>query len=78
MIKLLDEAQKGEQLQVVIGTENQCEEMNLCSVVMAEYGQEGQPMGKIGIIGPTRMEYSRIIPLVRCTADIINQLMESN
>jgi heat-inducible transcriptional repressor len=78
MIKLLDEAQKGEQLQVVIGTENQCEAMNLCSVVMAEYGQEGQPMGKIGIIGPTRMEYSRIIPLVRCTADIINQLMGNN
>ncbi len=77
MIKLLDEAQKGEQLQVIIGSENQCEEMNFCSVVMAGYGREGQPMGKIGIIGPTRMEYSRIIPLVRCTADIINQLMET-
>jgi len=75
MVKLLDEAQKGEQLQVFIGLENQCEEMSVCSVIMADYGQKGQSMGKIGIIGPTRMEYSRIIPLVEYTAEIINQLM---
>lgn len=78
MVKLLDEAQKGEQLRVFIGVENQCEEMSVCSVVMADYGQEGQPMGKIGIIGPTRMEYSRIIPLVRYTAEVINQLMDDS
>lgn len=76
MVKLLDEAQKGEQLQVFIGVENQCKEMNFCSVVMADYGREGEPMGKIGVIGPTRMDYSRIIPLVDYTAKIINQLMD--
>jgi len=78
MVKLLDEAQKGEQLQVFIGVENQCEEMNVCSVVMADYGQEGRSMGKIGVIGPTRMEYSRIIPLVEYTAEVINQLMDNS
>ncbi|MBN2333257.1 MAG: heat-inducible transcription repressor HrcA [Deltaproteobacteria bacterium] len=75
MIKLLDEAQKGKPLQVYIGGENRCEEMSLCSVIVAGYGKDDQQMGNVGIIGPTRMDYSRIIPLVRYTAEVINTLI---
>ncbi|MBW1645407.1 MAG: heat-inducible transcription repressor HrcA [Deltaproteobacteria bacterium] len=75
IVKLLEEAQLGEPLQIFIGAENPCEDMRCCSVIMAGYGGEGQPGGQIGVIGPTRMEYSRIIPLVRYTADVINQLI---
>ncbi len=75
IVKLLEEAQQGEPLQVFIGAENPCEDMRCCSVIMAGYGDRGQTRGQIGVIGPTRMEYGRIIPLVRYTADVINQLI---
>lgn len=75
IIRLLDDALLGEQMHVVIGSENQCAELQGCSLIMAGYGRSGQAMGRIGIIGPTRMEYSRIIPLVKYTAGVIDELL---
>jgi heat-inducible transcriptional repressor len=75
IIRLLDDALLGEPIHVVIGKENQCMELQCCSLIMAGYGRPGQAMGRIGIIGPTRMEYARIIPLVKYTAGVISELL---
>ena len=45
------------------------------SVVAAPYGQEGRPLGTIGVIGPARMNYSRVIPLVDFTAEMIGEAL---
>lgn len=53
-----------EGLQIRIGTENDLEEMNHCSLITATYSIEGQSLGTIGIIGPTRMEYGKVLDLM--------------
>lgn len=53
-----------EGIQVRIGTENSIEEMNNCSLITASYSLDEQPIGTIGIVGPTRMEYSRVIQML--------------
>ena len=73
ILKILDDALEGEQLRVIIGSESHCEEMRHCSLVTAAYGREGEVLGQVGVIGPTRMNYSRIIPLVNYLADVMSR-----
>jgi heat-inducible transcriptional repressor len=77
ILKILDGALGGEQLRVIIGSESCCEEMRHCSLVTAEYGREDRTLGRIGVIGPTRMDYSRIIPLVNYIADAMSRRLQS-
>ncbi|MCK5916245.1 MAG: heat-inducible transcription repressor HrcA [Deltaproteobacteria bacterium] len=77
ILKILDGALGGEQLRVIIGAESCCEEMRHCSLVTAEYGREDRILGQIGVIVPTRMDYSRIIPLVNYIADAMSRRLQS-
>jgi heat-inducible transcriptional repressor len=45
------------------------------AVVAASYGGEDRPLGTIGVIGPSRMNYSKVIPLVDFTAEVITQFL---
>ncbi|WP_123039787.1 heat-inducible transcriptional repressor HrcA [Cohnella candidum] len=51
-------------IQVRIGTENMMEAINQCSLITATYSIDGQSLGTIGILGPTRMEYGKVISLL--------------
>jgi len=51
----------GQEIQVIIGKENQAEDIQNCSVVISRYGLPGEAVGTIGVIGPTRMPYARTI-----------------
>ncbi|GGG10837.1 heat-inducible transcriptional repressor HrcA [Paenibacillus abyssi] len=51
-------------IQVRIGTENDHEAINNCSLITATYSFEGKSLGMIGILGPTRMEYGKVISLL--------------
>jgi heat-inducible transcriptional repressor len=62
-------------VQVIIGGENQWDEMKDISLVVARYGQEGKVGGLLGVIGPTRMQYSRAIAVVRYMARMMNDLL---
>ncbi len=76
ILKILDGALEGEPLRVIIGSESCCEDMRHCSLVTAEYGREGRRLGQVGVIGPTRMDYSRIIPLVNYIADAMSRCLQ--
>ncbi len=76
ILKILDGALEGESLRVIIGSESCCEDMRHCSLVTAKYGREGRKLGQVGVIGPTRMDYSRIIPLVNYIADAMSQSLQ--
>jgi heat-inducible transcriptional repressor len=76
MLKLLSLADTAEGVQIFIGADNQLFGLSGCSLIVGPYkNQENNVVGTIGIIGPTRMNYSRIIPMVDYTAKLIGKLI---
>lgn len=76
LIRLLDRSLDAEGVQIFIGSENPFFEMKECSVVTASYSSHGRIVGALGVIGPTRMDYNRVIPVVNCTAKLLGRVME--
>lgn len=64
--------------QVLIGTENGCEGMEMCSIVRSNYRVRGNQFGTIGVIGPTRMAYPRIVSIVNFTSQTVSELFEES
>jgi heat-inducible transcriptional repressor len=62
-------------VQVIIGGENEWDEMKDVSLVVARYGQDGKIGGLLGVIGPTRMQYGRAIAVVRYMTRVMNELL---
>lgn len=60
---------------VVFGSESRERDLNGLAAVTAAYGQKDGPVGEIGILGPTRMNYARVIPLVELTASAISDAL---
>jgi heat-inducible transcriptional repressor len=65
-----------EDVQVLIGTENEPVEMRDVTLVLAPYGQPGHALGVVGMLGPTRMQYPHAIGTVRYVSDLMNELVE--
>jgi heat-inducible transcriptional repressor len=62
---------------IFIGNESGYEGLDECSVVTAPYSVDDQIIGTIGVVGPTRMAYDRIIPIVDLTAKLISNALTS-
>ena len=75
LVKVLDKAMDANGVQIFIGPESGFDEIRECSVVTAPYSNNGNIFGTLGIIGPMRMNYSRVIPLVNYTADLLSDIM---
>ncbi len=77
LITLLDQARAAEAVKIFIGAENPLFSLSGSSVVAAPY-MDGQQriVGALGVIGPTRLNYARVIPLVDYTARVIGQLLD--
>ncbi len=76
LLSLLDLAETAEGVQIFIGAENELFGLAGCSMVVAPYGNNRQRLvGAIGVIGPTRIDYARIIPMVDYTAKVIGRLV---
>ncbi|MEK7842488.1 MAG: heat-inducible transcriptional repressor HrcA [Deltaproteobacteria bacterium] len=75
LVKILDKAMDANGVQIFIGPESGFDEIRECSVVTAPYSNNGNILGTLGIIGPMRMNYSRVIPLVNYTADLLSDIM---
>ncbi|MBO4521231.1 MAG: heat-inducible transcriptional repressor HrcA [Alphaproteobacteria bacterium] len=76
MTKLLDLTEKAEGVQIYIGSENELFALSGCSMIMAPYRNSNEKIiGAVGIIGPTRMNYARIIPLVNYTSQVVSKLI---
>lgn len=56
---------------VVIGSESESDAFEDCSVVMAPYYYSGKVIGSVGFFGPSRMDYSRMIPMVECVSEMV-------
>jgi heat-inducible transcriptional repressor len=77
LLSLLELAETGEGVQIFIGAENELFGLAGCSMIVAPYrGNRQQLVGAVGVIGPTRIDYARIIPMVDYTAKVIGRLMD--
>jgi heat-inducible transcriptional repressor len=76
LIRLLELAQGGEGVRIFIGSENRLFSLSGSSIVAAPYANaQGKIVGVIGVLGPTRLNYGRIIPMVDHTAKVIGRLL---
>ena len=76
MLKLLEAANRAEGVQIFIGSENDLFAHAGCSMIITPYmNSREQVVGAIGVIGPTRLNYARIIPMVDYTAKVISRLL---
>jgi len=75
-LRLLEAAQNGEGVQIFIGAENNLFNHAGCSMIVAPYKDRSeQIIGAIGVVGPTRINYARIIPMVDYTAKVVGKLL---
>jgi len=75
LVKILDKALDTEAIKILIGSENRVNEIKGCSIITAPYTSNGNILGTLGVIGPKRMNYSKVIPLVNYTASILSDIM---
>lgn len=75
LVRLLDRLMQGDGTKISIGTENQFHEMQECSIVASPYTWGEYALGTLGVIGPTRMNYCDIVPIVDYTAKMVSKTM---
>ena len=76
MLRLLDASKRGDGVQIFIGAQSHLFGLAGCSVIIAPYQNSREEIvGAIGVIGPTRINYARIIPMVDYTAKVIGRLI---
>ena len=75
IIKLLDKLSESDGVQIIIGSENSMDEMKKLSLVVSTCKEANRPIGVIGIIGPTRMNYSKAISIIDTTAKFISKML---
>ena len=75
LVRLLDLSQQATGVSLYIGQESGIATLDECSVVTAPYQVEGQVVGSVGVIGPPRMAYDRVIPIVDSTARLLSSAL---
>jgi heat-inducible transcriptional repressor len=75
LLHLLDTSLHAHGVQIFIGGESGILPLDECSIVTAPYEVDGQVVGTLGVIGPTRMAYERVIPIVDITAKLISSAL---
>ncbi|MDO3378318.1 heat-inducible transcriptional repressor HrcA [Geoalkalibacter halelectricus] len=78
LVEFLDKCRESQGVRIFIGSETEYREIEGCSLITAGYrNADGRTIGTLGVIGPTRMAYSQVIPIVDYTAQLMSQLFES-
>lgn len=77
MLSLLDRCIQAEGVKIFIGHEVGIEGIGDCSVVTAPYSVNGEVIGALGVIGPTRINYDKVIPVVDVTARLLGEALKS-
>jgi heat-inducible transcriptional repressor len=78
ILHLLDRCMDSEGVQLFIGNESGYSVLDECSVVTSPYTVDGKLVGVLGVIGPTRMAYGRVIPIVDATARLLSAALDMN
>ena len=73
LLNLLESSHNADGIQIFIGEESGYQALDECSVITAPYEADGETLGMLGVIGPTRMAYERVIPIVDITAKLLGK-----
>lgn len=75
ILQLFDTSLSAPGVQIFIGQESGFDALEDCSIVTASYSKNDQVLGALGVIGPTRMEYDKVIPIVDVTAKLLGTVL---
>ncbi|MFA7270670.1 MAG: heat-inducible transcriptional repressor HrcA [Sterolibacterium sp.] len=78
LMQLLDVSNRADGIQIYIGGESGIASLDECSVIAASYEVDGRIVGSVGVIGPTRMAYERMIPIVDITAKLLSSALSKS
>ena len=75
LLRLMESSAKAEGVRIYIGGESQVVPVEELSVVSAKYEMDGQVVGTLGVIGPTRMHYEKMIQIVDLTSKLLTNAL---
>jgi heat-inducible transcriptional repressor len=78
LVRLLEGCVHADGVRLFIGEESGFAPLGPCSVITAPYGDHNRTLGVIAVIGPTRMDYDRVIPVVQTTARVLSQTLKTS
>ena len=78
LLELLEQSERADGVKIFIGGESTLVPLDECSIVTAPYEVDGQVVGTVGVIGPTRMAYERVIPIVDVTARLVSSALSQH
>lgn len=78
LMQLMDVGQQASGIQLYIGAESGVAPLDECSVIAAPFEVDGEVVGTLGVIGPTRMAYERVIPIVDITARLLSNALSQH
>lgn len=76
LLSLLDRVQRGREMRIFIGAESEFSAQGDVAVIASPYGSKESVLGAVGVIGPTRIDYQRVIPLVDFTAQVLSRALD--
>jgi len=77
LVRLLDRTMASDRIQVFLGAETAFDALGDTAMVVAPYGPGERPVGAIAVIGPTRMNYGKVMSVVDFTADLVSEMIGS-
>jgi heat-inducible transcriptional repressor len=77
LLTLLDKTMDAEGVQIFIGSEVELSDMQTLSIITSPYRQGKNVVGALGIIGPTRMDYLKLIPIVEYSAQLVTEFLNA-
>lgn len=75
LLQLLEASRKGQGIHIFVGSESGLASLEACSVVTAPYAANGKVIGTLAVVGPKRMNYERVIPIVDITARLLSNAL---
>jgi heat-inducible transcriptional repressor len=78
LMQLLEAGRHGQGIHIFVGTESGLASLEECSVITAPYSADGRVVGTLAVVGPKRMDYQRVIPIVDITARLLGNALSQN
>jgi heat-inducible transcriptional repressor len=75
LLQLLDASRRGQGIRIFVGSETGLASLDECSVITAPYSADGRVIGTLAVVGPKRMDYERVIPIVDITARLLGNAL---
>jgi heat-inducible transcriptional repressor len=78
LLQLLEAGRRGQGIHIFVGSESGLASLDECSVITAPYSADGRVVGTLAVVGPKRMDYERVIPIVDITARLLGNALSQN